>query len=88
MSSVEMMASGLPLIVSDLQGLSETIEPNRNGFLIAPGDHVQLATNIKKLIEQPQIANEFSIASRKRAEEFFSIAGQINAFTKLIKQYI
>ena len=88
MSSVEMMASGLPLIVSDLQGLSETIEPNRNGFLITPGDHEQLATQIKTFVEQPELAQEFSRASRKRAEELFSVDGQISAFAKLIKTYM
>ena len=88
MSSVEMMASGLPLIVSDLQGLSETIEPNLNGFLINPGDHEQLATHIKTFVEQPELAKKFSSASRKRAEELFSVDGQISAFAKLIKTYM
>ncbi|RYY77033.1 MAG: glycosyltransferase family 1 protein [Gammaproteobacteria bacterium] len=88
MSSVEMMASGLPLIVSDLQGLSETIEANRNGFLVFPGDHEQLAQNIKTLITQPDLAKNFSIASRKRAEKLFSVDVQINEFSKLIKQYM
>ena len=88
MSSVEMMASGLPLIVSNLQGLSETIEPNKNGFLIIPGDHEQLAANIKTLVNNSELANQFSIASRKRVERLFSIEGQINAFAKLIEQYM
>lgn len=86
MSSIEMMASGLPLIVSDLQGLCETIEPNKNGFLINPGDHIALAENIKKLIEQPALASQFSLESRRRAEQLFSIEKQIDRFSQLLKQ--
>jgi glycosyltransferase involved in cell wall biosynthesis len=86
MSSIEMMASGLPLIVSDLQGLSETIEHEKNGYLIAPGDHQTLANYIKRLVEKPWLAEELSAASRQRAESLFSADVQINAFSDLIKK--
>ena len=86
MSSIEMMASGLPLIVSNLQGLCETIEPDKNGFLISPGDYGALAENIKKLIKNTTLANQFSIASRARAEQLFSIETQINKFTELLNK--
>lgn len=86
MSSIEMMASGLPMIVSNLQGLSETIEHEKNGFLITPGDHIALAGYIKKLAEQEELAKIFSFASRQRVEKLFSADTQINAFSDLIKK--
>ena len=85
MSSIEMMASGLPLIVSNLQGLSETIEPNKNGFLITPGDHIALANNIVKLASNEELANTYSQSSRRRAETLFSASTQIEEFTALIR---
>lgn len=88
MSSIEMMASGLPLIVSNLQGLSETIEHQKNGFLITPGDHRELAEKISLLLSQPELAREFSAASRHRAENLFSLKTQIDSFAKLICKYI
>jgi len=86
MSSIEMMASGLPLIVSNLQGLSETIEDKKNGFLIPPGDYKALAQHIKILASQPELATEFSSKSRRRAETLFSIETQINKFSELIRK--
>ena len=83
MSSIEMMASGLPLIVSNLQGLSETIDDNKNGFLIEPGNHIELAKKIELLIEQPDLAKSFSKISRQRAESLFAIDIQINKFSKI-----
>lgn len=86
MSSIEMMASGLPMIVSNLQGLSETIEHEQNGFLITPGDHNALAGYVKELVEHAELAKKFSLASRQRAEKLFSAEMQINAFSDLIKK--
>ena len=85
MSSIEMMASGLPLIVSNLQGLSETIEHEKNGFLISPGDYKGLAQKIHTLASQPELAKQFSLASRLRAEKLFSLGSQIEKFTTLIR---
>ncbi len=85
MSSVEMMASGLPLIVSNLQGLSETIENNENGYLITPGNHIELATKIIDLCKDSSLAETFSRNSRLRAEQNFSISMQIEKMAELLK---
>lgn len=82
MSSVEMMASGLPLLVSNLQGLSETIEDNKNGFLITPGNHIELANKIKLLLKDDSLAENFSKNSRLRAEQFFSVSLQIRKMSE------
>jgi glycosyltransferase involved in cell wall biosynthesis len=82
MSSVEMMASGLPLLVSNLQGLSETIEDNKNGFLITPGNHIELANKIKLLHKDDTLAENFSKNSRLRAEQFFSVSLQIRKLSE------
>lgn len=84
MSSVEMMASGLPLIVSNLQGLAETIENNTNGFHIEPGNYKQLAERIDYLYRHPEKAATFSAASRTRAETFFSKEQQIEKIAHLL----
>lgn len=86
MSSVEMMSSGLPLIVSKLQGLAETIEDQKNGFLITPGNANELASRIQELIENISLRNQFSLASRSRAKNYFSRELQIQSLAKIISQ--
>ena len=88
MSSVEMMSSGLPLIVSRLQGLSETIANQKNGFLITPGDSTELAQKIKLLSTDKNLATEFSSNSRTRATDLFSIENQITLISNLLKNFI
>ncbi len=85
MSSVEMMASGLPLIVSNLQGLSETIENQKNGFLISPGNHTELAEKIFVLCTDTTLAQSFSKHSRQRAEQNFSVSKQIETMANILR---
>ncbi|WP_062059473.1 glycosyltransferase family 4 protein [Cellvibrio sp. OA-2007] len=85
MSSVEMMASGLPLIVSNLQGLSETIENHKNGFLISPGNHTELAEKIFVLCTDTTLAQSFSKHSRQRAEQNFSVSKQIKTMANILR---
>lgn len=84
MSSVEMMASGLPLIVSNLQGLAETTLDGVTGFHIEPGNYRELAEKISYLYSSPDKATEFSNASRLRAVNFFSKERQINEIAKIL----
>lgn len=86
MSSIEMMSSGLPMIVSNLQGLSETIEDGVNGFLLPPGNHIALAERLIEIANNTSLANQFSNASRKRAEMLFSKENQIDKFSKLFSE--
>jgi glycosyltransferase involved in cell wall biosynthesis len=87
MSSVEMMASGLPLIVSDLHGLSETTVHEQNGFLFEPGNHFELAKRIKQLVINESLACKFSRASRERVVNEFSKEKQIKLLSQHIESY-
>jgi glycosyltransferase involved in cell wall biosynthesis len=49
MSALEMQASGLPIFVSALQGIPETIDEGRTGLSFPPGDHVTLARQLLDL---------------------------------------
>ena len=85
MSSIEMMSSGLPMVVSKLQGLQETIEDEVNGFFFEPENAEMFAQKITTLIDNQDLHKKFSIASRKRAIELFSMELQIKRLSQLIK---
>ncbi|HEY6527937.1 MAG TPA: glycosyltransferase family 4 protein [Cellvibrionaceae bacterium] len=84
MSSVEMMSSGLPLIVSNLQGLAETIDSGTNGLLLTPGNADELAQKIALLTSDDLLRQRFSLNSRKRALELFSKNEQIKRISHSI----
>ena len=88
MSSLEMASSGLPVLASNLQGLSETIQDGVTGFLFNPGDHVELAKLISHLTTNPALYKEMSHSARKRIEAEFSFQRQRSRLAQLIANII
>jgi glycosyltransferase involved in cell wall biosynthesis len=52
---LEAFAHQVPVIASDLGGMSELIRPEVNGLLFAPGDAADLARKIQKLLDTPEV---------------------------------
>lgn len=48
-------AAGLPLISTQVGGISEIVRHGENGFLIAPGDGAALTVALRQLIENPTL---------------------------------
>jgi colanic acid/amylovoran biosynthesis glycosyltransferase len=70
---VEAMASGLPVVASDLSGIPELVEDNRNGFLVPPRDVAALAAAIGRLIKEPALRRQFGMEGRKKVEREFDL---------------
>ncbi|MBU2863954.1 glycosyltransferase family 4 protein [Reinekea forsetii] len=87
MSSVEMMASGLPVIVSKLQGLKETIEPGECGEYIQPGSSKELVALLIEYSNNPNKHKSHSIASRNRALQLFSKNSQVTRIANSISKH-
>jgi glycosyltransferase involved in cell wall biosynthesis len=87
-SSIEMASSGLPLIVSALQGLKETIEDRVSGLFFKPGDHLALANCIQSLVSNPAQRDRMSANARKRVIENFSRERQVECLENTIKMLV
>lgn len=85
MSAVEMAASGIPLLVSDLPGLRETVVEDTTGHVIAAGDVNAWAAAIGTLVDQPQVRERLSLAARERAVAEFSLEQQVNALARTVR---
>jgi phosphatidylinositol alpha-mannosyltransferase len=64
---LEAMASGVPVVASDIPGYDETVARDRDGLLVPPGDPASLAAALTRILTDP------ALASRLRA------AGLVNA---------
>lgn len=85
-SSLEMAACGLPLLVSNLQGLPETIENNKTGLLFEPGDSIELADKIEYLLDNEEIRDNFSRNARVRIMNGFTLQDNVNKLAGVVKQ--
>ena len=86
MSSLEIAASGLPLLVSNLQGLTETIEEGETGFLFTPGNHIELAKRIISLLDDEPLRNECGERARARIEAAYSRQHQVNNLVQVVQR--
>lgn len=86
MSAVEMAASGLPLVVSRLQGLAETVEDGETGFLVAPGDVDDLCARIELLLDDHDMRAAMGTAARRRALEQFTRDRQVASLLETVRR--
>jgi glycosyltransferase involved in cell wall biosynthesis len=63
---LEAMASGLPVIASDLPGVRSVVDKKSNGFLVKPRDISSLAKYLDLLLKNPQMAGQFGQAGRAK----------------------
>ncbi|MBL8868316.1 MAG: glycosyltransferase family 4 protein [Planctomycetaceae bacterium] len=66
---VEAMAVGTPTIASATGGIPSMLDSGKNGMLFNCGDSAMLALALKKLMEDPSLAIDFSNSSRKSVAE-------------------
>jgi len=69
---LEAMANGLPVIASDIGGISQVIKDRGDGLLVKPGDVSELINAIKVLKNDEGMRLELSNAARKKIEDKYS----------------
>jgi glycosyltransferase involved in cell wall biosynthesis len=70
---MEAMATGLPVVSTDIGGIPEMVTHKKTGFLVPPGDTEALADAIDKLISDSAVAQKMGQAGYERAQKLFSI---------------
>lgn len=83
MSSLEMQACGLPVIVSNLQGCPETISPD-TGIAVASDNAEQLAQAILGLAENRARRELMSVAAAERIRSSLTVEHQVSNLARLV----
>lgn len=76
MALVEAMASGLPIVATDVSGSKQAVVSGETGILVPPGDVQELSNAINYLLSNPEIGEKMGAAARIRADEVFSARKQ------------
>lgn len=69
---LEAMASGLPVVATNVGGLAEVVQHGQSGFLVPPGQPRVLAERINYLLENREVCAEMGKKGRRRVEALFS----------------
>jgi len=70
---LEAMASGLPVVSTDVTGVPEIIDTNKTGLIVPPGDHTALADALACLLVDPALRERLAAAARLKVERDFDI---------------
>jgi glycosyltransferase involved in cell wall biosynthesis len=66
LSILEAMRAGLPVVASDVGGVSEAVVEGETGFLIPRGNGSSLQDRLRTLVEQPELRRRMGSAGRAR----------------------
>jgi glycosyltransferase involved in cell wall biosynthesis len=76
MALLEAMATGLPIVATEVSGTVQAMVPNETGILVPPGDAQRLVKAIEQVLSDPARAQEMGAAARRRVEAEFSAQEQ------------
>jgi glycosyltransferase involved in cell wall biosynthesis len=71
------MRAGLPVVASDVDGVSEAIVDGETGFLVPPDDEAVLRARLQHLLDSPGLRWQLGDAGRKRYELEFTLEGML-----------
>ncbi len=69
---LEAMATGLPVIASDVAGTGEVIVDGQSGLLVEPGDVAGLVEAMDRVVRDRALRTRLGSGARRRVEEAFS----------------
>ncbi len=86
MALIEAMASGLPVVATDVSGTREVMVHGETGLMVPPGDPEKLAQAIDQILSNPAQAQAMGMAGRRRVEANFSAQTQVKEYIALFER--
>jgi colanic acid/amylovoran biosynthesis glycosyltransferase len=81
---MEAMATGLPVVSTDLGGIPEMVIENETGFLVQPSDTAAMADAIETVISDCSLAARLGHSGCERARALFSIEKNVRELYALL----
>jgi glycosyltransferase involved in cell wall biosynthesis len=81
---MEAMATGLPVVSTNIGGIPEMVIENETGFLVQPGDAGAMADAINKIIGDTSVARRLGQSGYERARTLFAIDKSVRDLCALL----
>ncbi len=85
---LEAMASGLPVIATDVGGNSEAIVHGLTGFLVPAANSRALSEAVLDLVKDPGRCETMGLAGRERVVQSFSMEQMVQAYDRLYTELL
>ena len=84
---LEVMAAGIPAVVSQNGGMPDAVVDGVTGFVVPPGDIQAMAESVLTLLESEAQCHEFGERARTRLEQLFDAAQNTRQLQETILEY-
>ena len=81
---VEAMATGVPVVSTDISGIPELVEHERTGLLVPSNDPQALAAAMARLLREPALGQRLAAAARARLDQCFDCWQNTRALRGLV----
>ncbi len=85
-AALEAMASGKPVVVSDVPGVREVIDDGVEGLLAEPMNPDDIAIKVRHLLEDPQERKAMGLAGRRKVEKSFTVQKVVDGLEALYQR--
>ncbi len=76
---VEAMAAGLPVVATDVGGVSEVLDDGKAGVVVPPGSEPELMMGLEYLLNNRHLCYAMGQVGRKRAIDLYSLRHMVDA---------
>jgi len=83
---IEAMASGLPIVATDVAAIREQVVEEANGFVCQVGDLPAMVRACRRLCEEPELRLRFGVQSAARAEALYSEVDMLAGYARLYRE--
>lgn len=70
--TLEAMICGKPIIASRVAGIESTMEHEKQGYLVPPGDRLEMAARLRELVHNAPLRDEMGQSGRARVRQFLT----------------
>jgi glycosyltransferase involved in cell wall biosynthesis len=84
-SVIEAMATGLPIVATNISGSQDLVTNNENGFLVTAGNSNEIAKALLKLINNHELRANMGVKSRKIVEQEYQVSVIISQLINIYK---
>jgi glycosyltransferase involved in cell wall biosynthesis len=85
---LEAMASGLPVVATDVNGSRDLVQDGVTGRIVPPGDVTRLTEAMADVLEKPEKAAGMARAGQARVSEHYTLNQMLDKIEELYRQVV